>query len=176
MNKNSSINNKRGEEMSIQNEITRISGKVTEQTALIEEIGSILGGKAAAVPILQEKTITPSTTVQEVVPDSGYDGLSKVTVSAIPTTIHISKIVCRTYFYRAPAPGGYDFYIYLNQEEIAYICYSPDDIFEFETNFDLDLANDEFSVVATRYADYCSFYFMDNFQTLVVIGNFNREI
>ncbi len=69
--------------MSIQNEITRISGKVTEQTALIEEIGSILEGKAAAVPVLQEKTVRPSKKVQEIVPDSGYDGLSKVTVDAL---------------------------------------------------------------------------------------------
>ena len=81
--------------------------EVITQKDLINTIKTALEGKAnpsPAEPInLQSKTVNPTTSKQVVSPDSGYNGLSKVTVNAIPTTtlatpnINIGDGACRAW-------------------------------------------------------------------------------
>lgn len=85
--------------MSVQTEIDRISTAVQNAHLKVIEKGGtsvapyLVANLAdaidtipeAAAPTLQTKTVTPSTSVQTVKPDSGYDGLSQVTVKAMPT-------------------------------------------------------------------------------------------
>lgn len=85
--------------MSVQTEIDRIithvrnahakvaaKGGTTAEPYLIANLaGAIETIPEASDPVLQSKTVSPSTSQQTVTPDSGYDGLSKVTVNAMAT-------------------------------------------------------------------------------------------
>ena len=55
---------------------------ISEVSAVVENLST--GGRD---PILQEKSVDPSTVTQDVVPDSGFDGLSKVQVNAVTSAI-----------------------------------------------------------------------------------------
>ena len=69
-----------------------VSIELEEKTAtangdVIPTAGKVLSKVTVNVenaPTLQEKSVTPTKAEQSVTPDEGYDGLSKVTVGAIP--------------------------------------------------------------------------------------------
>lgn len=81
--------------MSVQTEIDRIIGLVADSHEKVKQKGGttaapyLLANLPGAIesipkgsdPVLQSKTVTPTTASQTVTPDSGYDGLSSVTIN-----------------------------------------------------------------------------------------------
>ena len=72
---------------------------VDSQANIIAQIASALEGKAggSSEPVLQDKTVTPTTSTQTITADRGYDGLDTVTINGdanlIPANIVSGKSI-----------------------------------------------------------------------------------
>ena len=77
----------------IADEVRRLTG--TEGSMSLDNMANGLSSVEAGggAPILQDKTVTPTTNQQTITADVGYDGLNTVTVNAISTTTQATPIV-----------------------------------------------------------------------------------
>ena len=70
--------------------------KTQNGTYDVTSLAEVVVNVSAASPTLQSKTATPSESQQTISPDSGYDGLSSVTVDAVSSTYVGSQISRRS--------------------------------------------------------------------------------
>ena len=68
-------------------DVNAANTEIGSQVDLIAQLAAVVNNlpTAGGTPVLQDKTVTPTTSTQTVTADAGYDGLDTVTVNAMPT-------------------------------------------------------------------------------------------
>jgi hypothetical protein len=74
---------------------TELQANIADLREILDKVNALpeAGGDAPAEPVLQDKTVTPTTSVQTVTADAGYDGLDTVTVEAMPTAVQATPSI-----------------------------------------------------------------------------------
>ena len=71
---------------------TQLQSNNTDLQAILTSINE-LPEAGGGDPVLQDKTVTPTTSKQTITADSGYDGLDTVTVNAMPTATQATPTI-----------------------------------------------------------------------------------
>lgn len=72
--------------------MSNLNNNTTQLEALLAKVNA-LPEAGGSDPVLQDKTVTPTTSKQTVTADNGYDGLDTVTVNAMPTATQATPAV-----------------------------------------------------------------------------------
>ena len=72
--------------------MSNLNNNTTQLELLLQKVNE-LPAAGGADPVLQDKTVTPTTSTQTVTADSGYDGLDTVTVNAMPTATQATPTI-----------------------------------------------------------------------------------
>lgn len=79
-------NRSSGSDINNQNKTFTVNGVYTADAGYTG-LGEVTVAVPASTPVLQDKTVSPSTSLQTVVADQGYDGLGTVSVNAVTSSI-----------------------------------------------------------------------------------------
>ena len=122
---------------------------IKKNVSILGVNGSYEGSGGSSTVTLQEKTVSPSTTTKEVTADSGFDGLSKVTVEAIKLQ---DKVVKPTTSVQEITPD--DGYLGLGKVTVEASGAVATEYYQFIFNNHEDISSKRFSIDWSKLPDF----------------------